>query len=166
MKILNKRLSKEAFKRYIVVLKVRRKIDRIVLHHTSSPVETWHGSGSMLHYWNLYRSRGWKNGPHIFIAPDGIWLFSPINKVGNGVSKRVDKNSIHVEIVGNYTRELPDNQEICLYTASVLKHLLEKLGLCELDIETHYHYDNLSNCSPVLSREWARQQIIKFSKFI
>ena len=166
MKIINKRFSKEAFNQYIRDLKIKRPVKRIILHHTSSPVESWHGSGSMLHYWNLYRSRGWKSGPHIFIAPDGIWVFTPLNKRGRGVNKVVDKNAIHIEIVGRYVDKLPENQDICLYTANVIQRLFEKFGVNELDINTHYYYDNLSNCSPVLSREWARQQVLKFSKFI
>ena len=55
----------------------------------------------MLAMKRVYESKGWTAGPHIFVAPDGIWVFTPVNKQGIGCVGHND-HAIHVEIVGNY----------------------------------------------------------------
>ena len=135
------------------------------MHHTSSPVPSWQGSGSMLHYWNLYRSRGWKSGPHIFIAPDGIWLFTPINKRGTTSSPFLDKDSIHIEVVGRYFYKEPDNENICTFTNWVIQDLIERFNLCLNDIVMHADYEGGENCSRYVGKEWI-SKIRNYNKVI
>ena len=163
MKILNKKMSAAQFARYLRGLKIypwTRRIKRIVLHHTSSPVDTWQGSGSMLHYWNLYRSRGWKSGPHIFIAPNGVWLFTPITKKGTCSVKEADKNSIHIEVVGRYYDKFP-KKDIESIAADVIVSIMEKFWLPFNSITNHFSFDSESNCTPILDKDWAKKIIKK-----
>ena len=55
----------------------------------------------MLAMKRVYEGKGWTAGPHVFVAPDGIWVFTPVNKQGIGVVGH-NEHAIHVEIVGNY----------------------------------------------------------------
>jgi hypothetical protein len=159
MKILNQKMTDKKFISYIYSQKWRpwdRKITRIIMHHTSSPIESWKNSGSMLHYYNLYNSRGWKAGPHIFIAPNGIWLFTPIKKEGKCSANIANKGSIHIEIVGRYFNHSPENESIRYLAGLVAEVLLSNFGLKEQDIFTHYSFDSESNCSPWVGREWLK----------
>lgn len=81
----------------------------VVVHHTYRPsAETWNGKASLLniqaHYRNAY---GWTAGPHIFAAPDGIWISTPLSTPGihagqgNGWG---GKHTIGVEVVHDGTR--------------------------------------------------------------
>lgn len=158
MKILNKKLTTERqFYDYVRGLKFYPwgfKPKRIVMHHTSSPVDTWQGSGSMLHYWNLYRSRGWKSGPHIFIAPNGIWLFTPLNKRGRTSSRFLDKDSIHIEIVGRFFDREPEDDDICRNTCRVVRTLINKFNLSISDFTHHNKWVGGENCSPYVGSDW------------
>ena len=157
MKILNKRLtSKAQFRDYVDNLKFYPwfRPKRVVMHHTSSHISSWQNSASMLHYWNLYRSRGWKSGPHIFIAPSGIWLFTPLNKKGTTSTKQLNKDSIHIEIVGKYYDYEPIDDDICRYTAIVSEILLQRFNLSIDKFEMHYTYEGGENCSPHVGKNW------------
>jgi len=84
------------------------EITQVFIHHTVNPTpETWRGRESMLAMKRVYEQKGWTAGPHIFVAPDGIWVFTPITKQGIGV-KGHNENSIHIEIVGNYEENTLD----------------------------------------------------------
>jgi len=151
MKILNKRMTLEQFKNYLLELKTKPwqfHPKRICLHHTSSPVESWQGSGSMLHYWNLYRSRGWKAGPHIFIAPNGVWLFTPLNKRGKTSSPAL-RDCIHIEIVGRYyTKDDIMSEELKLLSQNVIILLKNKYNIFGPNKTVlHADYPGGENCS-------------------
>lgn len=166
MKVINKKFSPKGFAQYIKDLAVPwRQIDKLVLHHTSSPVETWKASGSMLHYFNLYKSRGWKTGPHIFIAPDGIWMFTPISKQGTHAGPEGNSGSIGIEIVGRYFDSVPTDDTLCKYVALVIEVLMDKFGLRFSDIFNHTHFDKNTFCSPLLTEEWIREICIKHADF-
>lgn len=162
-------MSVKKFIEHLDGLRVRpwtRKIDRIIMHHTSSPLESWQSSGSMLHYWNLYRSRGWKSGPHIFIAPNGIWLFTPLLEQGTCSAEDANKGSIHIEIVGRYFEGPPDNPETCYLTALAVAALKKKFGILDLNILTHHEFDILSNCSPYVGIGWLAKQFEAYKDLI
>lgn len=166
MIIINKKLKARQFIHYIEDLKVNRKIDKIVFHHTSSPVNSWQNSGSMLHYWNLYRSRGWKYGPQIFIAPSGIWLFSPITKQGRGAPGNGNKRSIHIEVVGRYFGGPPKHPTICFYTALVARMLMDKFKLKEENLHNHFEYDPYANETKYITGNWVITMMKKYQKRI
>jgi hypothetical protein len=159
LKILNQKMSIKKFIKYVDDTKVRRKVKQIVLHHTSSSLDIWKGSNSMLHYYNLYNSRGWKAGPHIFIAPDGIWLFTPIKDKGRTSIKEMDKDAINIEIVGRYFDKQPDHTEICLNAAVTVSALIQKFGLTLNDVTNHYSFDPEGNCSKHTNQDWIANQI-------
>lgn len=155
MRVLNKKLSPVGFVKYIRELKgVWRPVDKLVFHHTSSPLEKWNGSASIMHYYNLYRSRGWKTGPHIFVASDGIWLFTPIKKQGTHAGKEGNYGSIGIEIAGRYFEGSPTDETICKYTALVTKVLIQKFNLFYENITNHTHFDKDNFCSPHLTPDW------------
>lgn len=89
----------------------------IVLHHTIKPgLDDWTGRANVERLLRYYRDevvwtddqgkrrKGWPAGPHLFIAPDGIWQLTPLNLPG------VHANSANawawgVEVVGTYDRQ-------------------------------------------------------------
>lgn len=156
MVILNKKLTTEQFREYVNNLKIPfwRRIDKLVWHHTSSPTDTWQGSASMLHYWNLYRSRGMKAGPHIFVAPDGIWLFTPLWKKGQHAGKMGNKRSIGIEVVGRYFDCPPYEEDICHNIAMVSKILMDRFHLKPKDNYNHLEFDSSCFCTPWINRDW------------
>lgn len=98
--------------------------DRMVLHHTWKPtIASWRGFSTMHGMRRFYEGKGWSAGPHIYVAPDGIWLFTPMNEVGIHAGwgnankeflqsgyrdfRRLRWYSIGIEMVGNYERERP-----------------------------------------------------------
>lgn len=168
MKILNKKLKPEDFVKYVqgISLPFWRKVDKLVFHHTSSREDLWHGSASMLHYFNLYQSRGWKSGPHIFIAPDGIWLFTPITKQGTHAGPAGNKNSIGIEVVGRYHDGPPTSDTLCKYIAVVTEALMEKFGLDWSRIFNHQEFDKENFCTNRINAEWLKQNLQKHQDFI
>ena len=156
----------EVFYKYVWGIKRypwSRKINRIILHHTSSSLKSWQNSGSMLHYWRLYESRGWKAGPHLFITEDSVWLFTPIRKQGKASTKGINRGSIHIEIVGRYFKDYPSAKTSEL-VANVLSVLTRKFKI--KSIRSHYSYDEESNCSPLLDFPWVMSIKEKFNKDI
>lgn len=168
MKIVNKKLSPEAFIGHVYGLKLPfwRKVDKLVFHHTSSPEDTWRGSASMLHYYNLYCSRGWKSGPHIFVGPDGIWLFTPMTKEGTHAGPNGRKKSIGIEIVGRYFDGPPTSDTMCKYIAVVTAVLMEKFDLQWHQVFNHTQFEQFSNCSPHLTAAWLKENMQKHQDFI
>ena len=62
---------------------------RLVLHHTFVPtVAQWSGLRSMQSMQRFYAGKGWTAAPHIYAAPDGIWLFTPMHDVGIHAGKQ------------------------------------------------------------------------------
>lgn len=157
----------EGFIKHVEKLKIPfwRKIDKLVFHHTSGREDLWQGSASLLHYYNLYNSRGWKSGPHIFVGPDGIWLFTPIEKQGThaGAGK---KNSIGIEIVGRYYDGPPTNDTLCKYIALVTATLMREFELTVDDLFNHTEFEPFSNCSPFLTREWLMENSNKYAEWV
>lgn len=166
LKILNRKVKAHAFVEMLDKLSVWRTVDKLVFHHTSSPIDTWRGSASMLHYYNIYQSRGWKSGPHIFVAPDGLWLFTPIEKEGTHAGPEGKKRSIGIEIVGRYNEELPTNETICRLTAVVTHYLMKRFNLGEKDLFTHYQFEPDSFCSPTITAGWLVANVAQHADYI
>lgn len=87
----------------------------VVIHHTWRPtVAAWRGRSTMDALQRYYRDevpwrdvttralrRGWDAGPHLFIAPDGIWVGTP--PTTRGVHAGAWNGwSLGVEVVGDY----------------------------------------------------------------
>jgi hypothetical protein len=77
----------------------------IVTHHTWKPtVSQWRGYSSMLSMYNFYRYvNGWDRFPHVFIAPDGIWIMNKLTERGTHANA-ANPVSIGIEVVGDYDK--------------------------------------------------------------
>ena len=86
---------------------------KVVLHHTWRPTESqWRGLDSMRSMQASYARKGWTAAPHLYVAPDGIWLFTPLREIGihanagNG-SLAAGWYSLGIEMVGDYDQVRP-----------------------------------------------------------
>lgn len=108
--IVGRKFSAEDFAQYVATLTLDGwRPDFCVVHNTEIPtLAQWHdvsGARRMLGLQSYYRDdQGWSGGPHLFVADDGIWVFTPLTVPGvhspswNGVAWGV-------ELVGDYARE-------------------------------------------------------------
>jgi len=156
MRIINKCLSGKGFEKYIRNKKVARKIDKIVLHHTSDTLKQWKKKEvSIGYYKKLYEGKSWKAGPHIFVAPEGIYLFTNINIQGIHANSG-NKGSIGVEMIGNYDKILPSGK-IWSNTKKVLIILLNKFNLKLKNIHFHREYNPKKSCpGRAITKKWMR----------
>lgn len=82
----------------------------VVLHNTQIPtLAKWHdvdGHSRMRIFAEYYRdTMQWSAGPHLFVADDLIWVFTPL--ITPGVhSPSWNRMSWGVEVVGDFDREL------------------------------------------------------------
>jgi len=83
----------------------------VVLHNTGAPtLAQWHGGSAspqqrILNLEHFYRDiQGWSAGPHLFIADDFIWAFTPLT-VSGVHSPSWNAVSWGVEMVGDYDNE-------------------------------------------------------------
>lgn len=143
--------------------------DKVVLHHTFKPtVESWNGLVTMKGMQTFYRGLGWTSAPHIYTAPDGIWLFTPMKDVGtharwcnetrNGLNRLVGY-SIGVEMVGDYTHARPSDP-VWEYTLTVLGELCERLSTRPRDLITFHRYCGKPACpGNGVPDEWVYSQV-------
>ena len=81
----------------------------VVLHNTYIPtLADWHkipGKWRMLNFQAYYRdTQHWSAGPHLFVADDLIWVFTPLDVPGVH-SPSWNAISWGVELVGDYSTE-------------------------------------------------------------
>ena len=101
----------------------------IVLHNTAVPtLGQWHdapGEQRMRSLEHYYRDiQHWSAGPHLFVADDLIWVFTPLNVPGVH-SPSWNAISWGVEMVGDYTvEELSDPVRINVVSAVSSLHAL------------------------------------------
>ena len=101
-------LEFEAYVRTITFDKWRPQF--VVLHNTGDPTfAEWHSvptSQRLKGLESYYRDdQGWSGGPHLFVADDKIWVFTPLTTPGVH-SPSWNAVSWGVEIVGDYDHEL------------------------------------------------------------
>lgn len=112
----------------------------VVLHNTEVPrFSDWHrvpGKRRMEGLARYYRDdQGWSAGPHLFVADDLIWVFTPLTTSGvhspswNGISWGV-------EMVGDYRAELLDRR-VRDNTVHALATLHSVLGLDPQKLRLH-----------------------------
>ena len=159
MRIINKCLDKKEFREYILKKKVERKIDKIVLHHTWDTISQWKKGKILVSYYKkMYEKKGWESGPHLFVAPEGIWLFTDIAEQGRHANAG-NKGSIGIEMVGRYDEKLPSGK-VWKNTKSVLKALLKKFDLSVKDIHFHREYNKSKSCpGRAITKKWVRKEI-------
>jgi hypothetical protein len=136
---------------------------RVVLHHTWRPtVSEWRGRASMLGMQTYYHGLGWSSAPHIYVAPDGIWLATPMSDVG--VHAGIGNSgywlngqwsySIGLEMVGNYDYQRPDGA-VWENARAVMIGLSERLGIAPRQlISFHRDYGSKSCPGWAVKKEW------------
>lgn len=159
MKIIGKLLSKKELESYIKKKKINRKINKIILHHTFDTVSQWkNGDVSIKYYKNLYKGKGWVSGPHFFVAPEGVWLFTDINIEGTHANNG-NNGSIGIEMVGRYDKKLPSGK-IWENTKWLLNILLNTLQLNPKDIHFHREYNKKKSCpGKLLTKNWVKNKL-------
>ena len=108
--IVNRNFTAEQFATYVPSLHFTNwRPSFVVLHNTSAPtLAQWHhtdGHQRMLNLESYYRdTMHWSAGPHLFVANDAIWAFTPLTVPGVH-SPSWNRVSWGVEMVGEYETE-------------------------------------------------------------
>jgi hypothetical protein len=147
--IVGKGFSPDDFEIYASVLKFQDWHPRfIVLHNTEAPkLSQWHsvsGEQRMKNLEDFYRNtQKWSAGPHLFVADDLIWVFTPLTTSGVH-SPSWNSMAWGVEMVGDYSVEdfddrVRDNAVSALATLHALLNLNpETLRLHKEDPKTRH----------------------------
>jgi N-acetylmuramoyl-L-alanine amidase CwlA len=187
MQILNKKLTKNEFLTYITNKNFGTiPPTKMVIHHTWKPtLETWNGQASINGLKNYYEGLGWPVGPHIFIAPDGIWLFTDMNEVGihagagnatwtkngrdyTGYSYRGAKlkdYSIGIEVVGDYDEKVWEG-EILEQALFVITTLKRRLGITLQDVKFHRDFSPKTCPGNAITRNWFEKKVQEYESGI
>jgi hypothetical protein len=143
--------------------------NRIFLHHTWKPtVESWRGRSTILAMKAYYEKQlwwdsqgrlheGWTAGPHLFVAPDGIWLFSDLRFDGVGAYGN-NYRSRHLEMVGDYDRVTPSGA-VLDYSVAALGILHHRLGLDPRKLAFHRDFSTKSCPGWAVRKEWIIPQV-------
>lgn len=108
--IVGKGFSPDQFDEYVSGLVFNNwRPQFVVLHNTASPtLSEWHkvsGEARMKNLESYYRdTMKWSGGPHLFIADDLIWVFTPLTVSGIH-SPSWNMISWGVEMVGDFNKE-------------------------------------------------------------
>lgn len=109
--IVGKSFSPDQFDVYVSSLSfVSWRPQFVVLHNTAAPtLAQWHsvpGETRMKNLETYYRdTMQWSGGPHLFVADDLIWVFTPLT-VSGVHSPSWNLVSWGVEIVGDFSTEV------------------------------------------------------------
>jgi hypothetical protein len=134
---------------------------RVVLHHTVVPTAAqWRGLPTMRGMQSYYAGLGWTSGPHLYAAPDGIWLATPMSRVGihagtgNG-SVRQGWYSIGLEMVGNFDAAKPGGA-VWAHAVAVMAALSARLGIPPRQMITfHRDYTDAKSCPGwAVTKDW------------
>lgn len=112
----------------------------VVLHNTAIPTfAEWHavpGNRRMQGFQSYYRdTQGWSGGPHLFVADDLIWVFTPLTVPGVH-SPSWNNVSWGVELVGDYATEKMD-PNLLANAISAVATLHGALGLDSTALKLH-----------------------------
>jgi N-acetylmuramoyl-L-alanine amidase len=112
----------------------------VVLHNTASPkLSEWHavsGDQRMKNLEDFYKNQQkWSAGPHLFVADDLIWTFTPLTMSGVH-SPSWNSVAWGVEMVGDYNVE-PFGDEVFNNAVSSLAALHSLLGLDPNTLRLH-----------------------------
>lgn len=112
----------------------------VVLHNTYIPkLADWHkvpGERRMQNLQAYYRdTQGWSAGPHLFVADDLIWVFTPLDTPGVH-SPSWNAISYGVELVGDYSTE-PFSPGVQANAASALAALHALAGISPDTLKLH-----------------------------
>lgn len=115
----------------------------------------------------FYGRKGWSAAPHLFVAPDGIWLATPMRDIGihagTGNSGRVNGKlwySIGLEMVGFYDKVQPSGA-IWEQSKAVMGSLSRRLHIPPRQlISFHRDYTNQKSCPGwAVTKEWVWSEV-------
>lgn len=164
---INRRLSLAEWASYVAGYQFGRLApSRLVLHHTFRPDEPqWTGINTLRGIQRFYAGKGWSSAPHIFTAPDGIWLATPMSQIGihagtgNG-SISQGWYSIGLEMVGYFDNKRPSGAT-WQHSLAVMGELSRRLRIPPRQlISFHRDYTNAKSCPGwAVSKEWIWAQV-------
>ncbi|OGH90754.1 MAG: hypothetical protein A2507_00915 [Candidatus Magasanikbacteria bacterium RIFOXYD12_FULL_33_17] len=166
MDIVNQKLNRSQFTSYANSKNYGSlPPNKLVIHHTWSPSkEEWNGQNTVLGLKHYYEGLGWSAGPHLFVAEDGIWLFSDMSRDGIHAGSG-NHLSIGIEVVGDY-----DNQVWCGETKTNTLHsintLLKKLNIPDSEIHFHRDYSKKSCPGNAITKQWVLTELTKYRQQI
>jgi hypothetical protein len=146
----------EEFKNYVAGLRWKLwKPQFLTLHNTAEPnLAQWTHFGlgktdgfkrilNLNHYYKVVE--GWHSGPHLFIAPDLIWVACDLT--ANGVhASCYNSVSIGVEMVGDYARESFDSGDGAQVRDNAVAALAILHKALKIDPRTlHFHKECLKD---------------------
>ena len=107
------------------------------MHHTWKPTQAdWRGRRSMDALARFYRvTKQWPSGPHLFLAPDGIWAGTPLAVPGTHAGV-CNKHMIGLEIVGDFDHA-PWDIGLRERVAALIVLLLHWMGRDERAVKGH-----------------------------
>ena len=114
-----------------------------VVHHTYIPtLAQWRSQATvdgMKRYYqydvkNKDGSRGWDSGPHVFNAPNGIWIGTPPNQIGTHAGI-YNSTSWGIETVGNYD-PVPFSPAIKAQLFGIIIALFKWRGITHVSLDT------------------------------
>jgi len=159
MEIINLKLDLAEFKKYVSEYYFGSEpANKLVIHHTWRPTaKMWKGQKSIDGLKTYYEKKGWSAGPHLFIARDGIWLFTPMRNDGIH-AKTLNHCSIGIEVVGDYDKRKwsGKTKENAL---GAIKILMDSLGIPEEEI--YFHRDVSPKTCPgkAITKEWLLEEL-------
>ncbi len=130
------------------------KPDKLVLHHTYKPtLDDWRGARTLEGIQSYYAGLGWTGSPHIFAAPDGIWIANPLNDVGTHArscnatyyDSQLVGYSIGLEMVGDYTTDTPRGA-VWAEAVAVMGSLSMRLNISPRQFITFHRYCGKASC--------------------
>jgi len=137
--------SPDAFENYVSTLQFGAwRPQFVVLHNTAVPqLSEWHSVSGIQRMHSLvtyYRDeQKWSAGPHLFVADDQIWVFTPLTTYGIH-SPSWNHVSWGVEMVGNFEVEAFDSGlglSVHNNTISALATLHTALGIDSATLRFH-----------------------------
>jgi hypothetical protein len=162
MDIVNRLLSLAEFRDYVSTYDFGTlPANRLVIHHTWKPTQAdWAGQRSINGLKAYYEGRGWGAGPHLFIAEDGIWLFTPMRKDGIHAGT-LNPRSVGIEVVGDYDREVWSGQTKT-NALGAIKALMGQLGISQAQVFFHRDVSPKTCPGSAISKEWLFNELSNF----
>lgn len=171
MNILAQKLNQDEFRNYVATYDFGSiKPDSLVIHHTWRPTKKdWNGEKSIMGLKNYYEGLGWNAGPHLFIAEDGIWLFTPMKDVGIHAGAgnshrdklgRLKGYSIGIEVVGDYDVERWTGDTLS-NAMTTIRILMKRLAMTNEQVFFHRDFSNKSCPGHAITKEWLFQELAK-----
>lgn len=154
--IIGESFDRASFAAYVAGLSFAAWRPRFaVLHNTAAPrLDQWHsapGKARMRNLEHYYRDqKGWSAGPHLFVADDLIWVFTPLTRRGVH-SPSWNSVSWGIEMVGDFdTEEFASGPgaQVRDNTVSAIATLYEALGIEARSLRLHKEDPGTTHACP------------------